>query len=82
MLYLAPNPSLDPTAVRVLLQVHTLCVLTFTPANFYPSKSLWFRGKCAFRHLRAIKSVSVMKCGNFNYQKGENQGLVVKSKPL
>lgn len=61
---------------------YILYMYLFTPANFYPSKSLWFRGKCAFRHLRAIKSVSVIKCGNFNYQKGENQGLVVKSKPL
>lgn len=36
----------------------------------------------AFRHLRALRSVSVLKCGTCNYQREQNQGILVKSKPF
>lgn len=60
----------DPTSARVIL----------TWANFYHLKSLCFRDKWASRHLSALKSVSVLRCGTSNYQREENQELYVKSK--
>lgn len=59
----------------------TLHVLIY-PSKFLSLKTLCFRGKCAFRHLQALKSAPVLKCGTFNYQRKENRGLLCQVQAL
>lgn len=71
----------DPTPLRVLLRLYPTC--TYLPKQIFILKnSLCFGGKCAFRHLRALKSAPVLKCGTFNYQRKENRGLLCQVQAL
>lgn len=65
-----------PAPARALL--YSRCI--YLPKQIFILRNPCFRDKCALRHLSALKSVSVLKCGTSHYQRDENQGLYVKSK--